>query len=312
MGVPAEIRQVIRPRNTVVIDRGENHFLRYAVRERAGSVCKTGHYPQPRNGRTIGHIINGTYVPVAHTRMTKKSAEWLSYGSSALVESQSRDILKDLLEAFHPSDAYKIMTIAMLKIIRPGVTHRRLSQHYNRTFTKVFYPNVCLSSNTVANFIQNLGQNLEKCKEFYKLRMDSVCSTHHIVIDGTLKQNTSKVNSLSAFSRKSRISGYQNISVIYAYDVDIMEPICAQVFAGNIIDAKSCRNFIVNNKINKGVIIADKGFPPSKIKDLLSEYKELHFIAPLKRNDKRIVKNNMLYFEGVLHGIEKRILYKKV
>ena len=90
MGVPTEIRQVKRPRNTVVVDRGENHFLRYAVRERAGTVCKLGHNPQPRNGRTIGHIINGTYVPVGPTRMTKKSPEWLSYGSSALVESQSR------------------------------------------------------------------------------------------------------------------------------------------------------------------------------------------------------------------------------
>ena len=43
MGVPTEIRQVKRPRNTVVVDRGENHFLRYAVHERAGTVCKPGH-----------------------------------------------------------------------------------------------------------------------------------------------------------------------------------------------------------------------------------------------------------------------------
>ena len=40
MGVPTEIRQVKRPRNTVVVDRGENHFLRYAVRERAKATHK--------------------------------------------------------------------------------------------------------------------------------------------------------------------------------------------------------------------------------------------------------------------------------
>lgn len=312
MGVPTEIRQVKRPRNTVVVDRGENHFLRYAVRERAGTVCKPGHNPQPRNGRTIGHIINGTYVPVGPTRMTKKSPEWLSYGFSALVESQSRDILKDLLNVFHPCDAYKIMTIAMLKIVHPGITHHILSQHYNRTFTKVFYPNVCLSSNTVSNFIQFLGKNIEKCKEFYKIRIDAVCSTHHIAIDGTLKQNTSKVNSLSSYSRKSHISGCKNISIIYAYDVNTMEPICAQVFAGNIIDAKAYRNFIISNNIKKGVIITDKGFPPSQIKDILSKYENIHFMTPLKRNDKRIINNNMLCFDGILSGVERRVLYKKV
>lgn len=312
MGVPAEIRQVKRPRNTVVVDRGENHFLRYAVRERAGAVCKTGHNPQPRNGRTIGHIINGVYVPVVRTRMTKKSPEWLSYGSSALIESQSRDILSDLLAVFHPCDAYKIMTIAMLKIVHPGVTHHRLAQHYNRTFAKVFYPNVCLSSNTVSNFVQILGQNIDKCKEFYQRRIDSVCSTHHIAVDGTLKQNTSKVNSLSSFSRKSRVSGCKDISIIYAYDIDTMEPICAQVFAGNIIDAKAYRIFIKNNNIIRGVIITDKGFPPSKIKYILSLYKDLHFMTPLKRNDKRIIDYNMLCFDGVLNGIERRVLYKKI
>lgn len=41
MGVPAEIRQIKRPRNSFLVDQGESYVLRYAVRERAETTHKT-------------------------------------------------------------------------------------------------------------------------------------------------------------------------------------------------------------------------------------------------------------------------------
>ena len=70
-------------------------------------------------------------------------------------------------------------------------------------------------------------------------------------------------------------------------------------------------DFIRDNDIRKGIIVADKGFPPSKIKEELAERPELHFLTPIKRNDLRISDNNMLSFEGVLEGIEGHVVYKK-
>ena len=119
------------------------------------------------------------------------------------------------------------------------------------------------------------------------------------------------MNDLSAFSYKAKKKGCQEVSVIYAYDIENMEPICAEVFPGNSTDAASYRSFIVNNDLKRGIIVADKGFPPSSIKDELSERPDLHFLTPIKRNDVRIANNDMLSFDGVLTGVDDHVVYKK-
>ena len=72
-------------------------------------------------------------------------------------------------------------------------------------------------------------------KAFYQLRASKVVAEHHIAINGTLKQDSSSVNDLSAFSYKAKKKGCQEVSVLYAYDIEAMEPICAEVFPGNWI-----------------------------------------------------------------------------
>lgn len=146
---------------------------------------------------------------------------------------------------------------------------------------------------------------------FYQRRLAQVTKDHHIAIDGTLKQDTSRVNDLSDFSYKARVKGCRDVSVLYAYDIELMESVCAEVFPGNSVDASSCLAFIRDNDIRKGIIVADKGFPPGKIKGELRERPELHFLTPIKRNDSRISENDMLFFEGVLTGIDAHVLYKK-
>lgn len=137
----------------------------------------------------------------------------------------------------------------------------------------------------------------------------AVIASHHIAIDGTLKQDSSTVNNLSAFSYKARRKGCQEVSVLYAYDIEVMEPICAEVFPGNSIDASSYASFIRDNDIRRGIIVSDKRFPPSQIKKELEERPDLHFLTPIKRND--VSNNGMLSFEGVLSGIDDHVLYRK-
>ena len=64
MAVPAEIRAVPRPVNTIVDDNGSNSSKRYAVRQRGVTRYVAGGNPQPHNGKVIGHIIDGKYVPI--------------------------------------------------------------------------------------------------------------------------------------------------------------------------------------------------------------------------------------------------------
>ena len=310
MAVPEEIRKVERPPNTVVIDNMRNGPHRYAVRERAGVKYVPGRNPQPVNGRIIGHIIDGRFVPVSE-QTAETGPEMLSYGSSALVRSVSKDLLEDLLKVYPAVDAYRIMAMASLKVIKPGIADSRFATHYNRTFISQYYPGIGMSKNTICSFLQLLGQDGRKRHQFYAERIKSVSETHHVAIDGTLKQDNSKVNDLSAYSYKARRKGTRDVSVIYAYDVERMEPICAEVFPGNCIDSMAYSEFIRDNDIRKGIIIADKGFPPSRISKELEERPDLHFLTPIKRNDSRIDDNRMLEFEGVLADVDGHIQYKK-
>ena len=310
MAVPKYIRDVPRPTNTIVIDNGKDGPYRYAVRERQGIQYVAGGNPQPINGKVIGHIIDGKYVSKQQA-VLDVPPDMLSYGSSAFVHAVSRDLLDELLQVYDAKDAYTIMTIASLRVIKPEIASNRLNTHYSRTFLSVYYPGVPLSQNTVCNFYQQLGQAGSLRQKFYRLRASSVISSHHVAIDGTLKQDTSSVNDLSAFSYKARVRGCKEVSVLYAYDIEAMEPICAEVFPGNSTDAASYRAFIRDNDIRKGIIVADKGFPPSTINQELLERPDLHFLTPIKRNDSRITNNHMLDFEGVLTGVDDHVLYKK-
>lgn len=313
MAVPAEIRAVPRPVNTIVDDSGRDGPKRYAVRERSYTKYVAGGNPQPHNGKVIGHIIDFKYVPLHKPDETKASTEldMLSYGASALVKSVVQDIKEDLLAVYDPSDVFAMMSLATLKVIKPAITASRMSTHYRRTFVCKDYPGAALSQNSIGSLLQRIGMQGAKRKEFYQLRMQAVAADHHIAIDGTLKQDNSKVNDLSAYSHKARVRGCREVSVLYAYDIERMEPVCAEVFPGNSIDASSYPAFIRDNDIQKGIIVADKGFPPSKIKAELDARPDLHFLTPIKRNDARISDNNMLAFEGVLTGIEAHVVYKK-
>lgn len=165
MGVPAEIRKVARPRNTVVDDSGRDGVNRYSVRERSGVKYVKNGNPQPGNGKVVGHIINFAFVPVVE-KMAEES-DSLSYGASALAQSVSSDIFSDLLAVYPASVAAEVMAVATLKVLRPRIAENRYSTHYDRTFVSVHYPNVALSKNTVGSLFRKLGLDGAKRRSFY-------------------------------------------------------------------------------------------------------------------------------------------------
>ena len=310
MAIPEEIRRVARPKNTVVVQSGSKGANLYAVRERAGFKYGPKGNPQPINGRIIGHIVDGRYVPL-HDDLSLATPDMLSYGASAFIHSCSEDLLQDLYDVYSASDAQRIMALASLRVLKPKITARRVGTEYRRTFISRYYPDLALSANTISTFLQKLGEDGAKRETFYKKRISLVEKTHHVAIDGTLKQDSSSFTDLSAFSRKARVKGCRDISVIYAYDLERMEPLCAEVFPGNSIDATSYRAFIVNNDIRKGIVLSDKGFPPKQIAQELRERPDLHFLTPLKRNDSRIAAHEMYEFQGVLKNFDRAVFFKK-
>lgn len=200
MAIPEEIRRVARPKNTVVVQSGSKGANLYAVRERAGFKYGPKGNPQPINGRIIGHIVDGRYVPL-HDDLSLATPDMLSYGASAFIHSCSEDLLQDLYDVYSARDAQRIMALASLRVLKPKITARRVGTEYRRTFISRYYPDLALSANTISTFLQKLGEDGAKRESFYKKRISLVEKTHHVAIDGTLKQDSSSVNDLSAFSR---------------------------------------------------------------------------------------------------------------
>jgi hypothetical protein len=59
-------------------------------------------------------------------------------------------------------------------------------------------------------------------------------------------------------SQGRRPEGTLDISVLHAFDLELMEPVCSECFPGNMLGLTSCDAFISENRITKGMIVADK------------------------------------------------------
>ena len=245
MAVPEYIRRVPRPVNTVVVDNGKDGPNRYAVRERAGAKYIRDRNPQSKNGKVIGHIFNG---------------------AAAFAKSVFSDILTDLLEVYPAKDACTVMAIATLRIIHPSITAERMRTHYQRTFVCWHYPGAALSANTICTFLQKLGQDGGRRRSFYQKRAAAIIASHHVAIDGTLKQDSSTVNDLSAFSYKARNKGRREVSVLYAYDIETMEPVCAEVFPGTALMPAHMLRSSVTTTFARELLSQTKGFRPASSK----------------------------------------------
>ena len=305
MAVPEEVKKVPRPVNTTVYDACRDGPKRFFVRERIGCKYIKGHNPQPVYGKVIGYIYEGKFIPKGLELRTDKP-DSLSFGSAAFAYSVCQTLKQELFESFEIKTALTLLTIALLRVLKPRVPNSRLNSLYERSWISMFIPGMQLSGNTVSKLLNNLGKDAEKRRHFFARRLSNVSGFEHIAIDGTLKQDSSIVNDLSGFSYKSRLKGCRDISVIYAYDIERMEPLCAQVFPGHCIDASAYREFIRENKIEKGIIVADKGFPSSKLADELKQHPGLHFLTPVRRNDVNIEKLELLKFDGVLAGTKQQ------
>ena len=310
MPIPKNILSVPRPLNTVVEDSGVEGLKRYYVRARKGRAEFKNGGTYPLNGKTIGYIYKGKYI--AKSELIKpERPPYLSYGSSALVEKHSKDLFLLLTECFDIKVAGQIMAVAHLKIIINHIGSNRYSTHYKTCFTSLYYENLPLSKNVITSLYEKVGNDINARKMFFDLRIKSVQETHNLIIDGTLRQDNSSINNFSASSRKSRQKGVKHHSILYAYDTVTGEPIVSQVYPGNMLDLKCLDSFVNDNNINTGTVIVDKGFSVEGVKKLCKKYKTLHFIVPLRNNNTKIIKYNMLKFTSSFIHMEEFIYCKK-
>ena len=306
MPIPKEILAVERPSNTVVQAYGKNKD-RYAVKQRIG-CRRVGGRNVPVNGPTIGHIVDGAYVPMK--RLTSDAADLKDWANVVYCDSLFRDIIDELSLQYDRADAVRIYVISVLRVCYPGIRDRELKDRYEESFLSESYPGVALSRNTVSEFMERLGKNISRIVSFMRKRAESASMDHHLIVDGALKSDESSVNSLPDFSRKARTKGSRDISVIYAFDLEKKEPVCSQCYPGNMLDVAAYSDFVEKCGIKKGIIVADKGFPSSSAAKSFQENPQLHYLNPVKRNSKLAERHSMYEYEGVLKAHDG-ILYRK-
>ena len=152
MPIPKEILAVERPSNTVVQAYGKNKD-RYAVKQRIG-CRRVGGRNIPVNGPTIGHIVDGAYVPMK--RLTSDAADLKDWANVVYCDSLFRDIIDELCLQYDRTDAVRIYVISVLRVCYPGIRDRELKDKYEESFLSESYPGVALSRNTVSEFMERL------------------------------------------------------------------------------------------------------------------------------------------------------------
>ena len=285
MPVPEEIRKVPRPKNTVC--KATSNPSIYLVIERKGCRYDKGRR-LPVNGSTIGHIIDGAYVPLgkgeAHGRLSTSEPSMLKYGNVAFAHAVGQSLLPELGRVFDAKDAEQIYTIALVRAAFPDLKDYRIQEEYDKSWASQLFPRAAVSKSSVSSLMSRLGANYSRLAEFMRNRVDAMAGPGMVtILDGMLKSNTSKVNSFSGFSFKSRIRGEKDIVVMVAFSADKKEPICSKAFRGSMPDYTNFVDFAEEFNIREGTVIGDKAFEFDKIEGCPS----LGYVYPCKRSSRR-------------------------
>lgn len=306
-----DIRMIDRPTGTVVCD-GRNGV--YPVREKLSGgywVDEEGKpYRPSRNGRVVGHIRDGIYVPKDPDLVPVGEVDLKDWGNVELFDRLNGDVLDHLRLFYNAEDSTRLYVMAILRASYRGITDHLMARQYQETFLTEMYPGVNLNRSSISTFLRNVGRSCARISDFMRFETSCMGEDEHVIIDGSLCQDHSRVNTLSEVSRKTAKRGYKDILLLYAYCMEKKRPICSKVYPGNMADQRAVSDFLEQFGICNGIIVADKGFTYVSLKEAVEKNKGLHYLLPIKRNSRVIEELSLCAFDELLAG-EKCIQCKK-
>ena len=128
MSIPKEILAVERPTNTVVYVTSAGN---YGVKKRIGCRYVNGKN-RPINGPTVGHIIDGKYIPIEEKKEDTSSMApaLLDWADARLCEDLFSDMIPELEKVYSHDDAMKLYAMAVLRVCDPDVMDCELQERY--------------------------------------------------------------------------------------------------------------------------------------------------------------------------------------
>jgi len=309
--VPESIRKIKRPANTIV--QATKNPNVYMVIKRIGCKYVEGRRI-PINGSVIGHIIDGKYVEKQEPgkkRISTREIHLLRYGSVAFADSVGESLYDSLKKNFHPKDAENIYCLALLRAAFGDIKDYQIQDRYEKSWACRILPGCAVSRNSVSKLLSDLGKSYDLLVSFMKQRIkEAVGEETRILIDGMLKNDSSKVDSFSGFSYKGRIKGTKDMSILAAVDAKRKEPLAIKIYPGNLPDAANIADFIEEFSIEGGLEISDKGIPLEKAKVQFSDGK-VGFLHPVRRNSKKQEKLGLFKTLSPLKTEEGTLLASK-
>ena len=307
MAVPEEIRRIPRPRNTFVVDSKTDV---YSVREKTGCgyyVDENGKAHRPsRNGRVVGHIINGVYVekktdcglpPVGEVDLK-------DYANVHLCRMLSSDILESLRNHYNQEESERLYVMAILRACYSGIQDYMLDRQFEETFLSEVYPEVNLEKSKVSRFLRDVGRSGARIVRFMREQVEKCEEEDIIIFDGTLKRDESDVNSFSAASRKTAAQRYRHVNVMTAYSFRRREQIASRIYPGNMVDQRIVADFIDMIELKNGLVVADRGFPPEAVRYALRGRPGIGYLVPLERDRRVIGEMHLREFAHILPGTD--------
>ena len=280
MAIPKEILEIERPKSTRVKYFNGTYFV----------VKRTSVY---RNGKaypvelgTIGKIEDGKYIEIRKEPRKQKATEVdvKEYGATALGYSVSSKLLDELKETFDVADANKLYVMALLRAVNEHITSRTMKIEYDTSYLSEIIPNVAVSESTICEFLKMIGKGYRRIERFMINRVEK--ANGNIVIDGMLK-NSNGHNSFNEFSRKAKVKGSKDISLLYAYDFEEKEPLASRIYPGNMLDVTAFKDFVASYGFKNSILIMDKGFYSEENLSILKQQEGVSFVVPIKQNTKK-------------------------
>ena len=276
--IPDYIKQHKPPHSEIRHKNG--HYYVYAVK---GWYDQTAGKSKSKSQGCIGQI----YRDVGFVPNKKKSPPvemaTCEYGATRIVMASSADIMERLREHF-PSDFLRIYVLATLKVLG-NVSSRDVGIAYEKSAISKVLPEVHLSKNTLAAFLERLSMNRAGM-------MGYMSGFHHFSGDSILFDGASFI---SQFARNPFVEkgycpgnrGKDQIRLLYAFNKTTRLPIYFYVAPGNIPDVTLFKVAAGEIGAANCVVIFDNGFYRKENIDIILDAK-MEFIVPLKRNTKEV------------------------
>lgn len=275
-----------KPKGTQVTKIRDSYYL-YKVRSKWDNKKNRA---QKVTEKYLGKITQDGLIPPKIQQMEAKysNISVKEYGASWLLQSMSKDILKQLKITF-PYDWKEIFVLALLRMIEKSPL-KNVQFYYHNSFISETLKNTRTSDKFLGHFLREIGMQRELIKDFMRSFM---VDTKYGIVDLTHVFSYSE-NVMNAMLGHNKDDAYiPQINLLLIYSLDKTSPVYFRQLPGSISDVSSVIKTVNETLVDKFIFIGDKGLHSEKNIDEFKE-EDIDYVLALRRDSSHINYDNII------------------